>query len=160
MSADIQKVHMLILMQPDIAKAIAFYQKLGLKLVFHIKEKWAEMQLGDIKIGLCPTATVPEWHRTGIVLQVNDIKKTYEALKDEVEFIAEPKEATHGIMVSFKDPAGNLLDLYQPTPEKVTQLVKEAVEQNPEKKPKNGSNNCAKKGSACCKNPSNMVAQG
>ena len=49
------RVNMLILMQPDLEKGVAFYQKnLGLRLIFHIKGKWAEFQFGDIKIGLAP----------------------------------------------------------------------------------------------------------
>lgn len=129
MSAIVQKVNMLILMQPDIAKAITFYQQLGLKLVFHIKDKWAEMQVGDIKIGLCPTAEKPDYlSRTGIVLQVADMQTVYTSLKDSITFLSEPKEAVHGVMVSFQDPGNNVLDLYQPTPEKVVELVKKTVE--------------------------------
>ena len=50
----------------------------------------------------------------------------YKTLKEEgVEFVNEPVEAPHGIMVGFKDPSGNVLDLYQPTPEKMKQFVEE-----------------------------------
>jgi predicted enzyme related to lactoylglutathione lyase len=137
---------MLILMQPDIAKAIAFYQQLGLELVFHIKDKWAEMQIGDIRVGLCPTAQTPEYlYRTGIVLQVSDVHAAYADLKDTVTFLTEPKEATHGVMVSIQDPGNNVLDLYQPTPEKVSELVKNVVEQGE-------AGACGdKKRSGCCK---------
>lgn len=145
---------MLILMQPDIAQAIEFYQKLGLKLIFHIKDKWAEMQLGDIKIGLCPTSAAPEWQQTGIVLQVDDVYQAYASLKDEIEFVVQPKEKTHGIMARFKDPGGNLLDLYQPTPEKVVELVRKTAEQTPDKQ-----DNCAKKGAMCCKKQQKAMAQ-
>lgn len=149
MSAIVQKVHMLILMQPDIAKAIAFYQQLGLTLVFQLRDSWAEMRLGDIKIGLCPTGEVPEYlYRTGIVLEVADLHAAHTALKDVVEFISEPKEATHGIMVSFKDPGNNVLDLYQPTPEKVAELVKKTVEQNATAS--DVQEGCCKKSGSCC----------
>lgn len=159
MSQIVQKVHMLIVMQPDIAKAIAFYQTLGLKLIFHIKDKWAEMQLGDIKLGLCPTSVSSEGTRTGIVLQVADVKKAYNELKDSVEFMSEPKEAVHGIMVSFKDAGGNLLDLYQPTPEKITELVKKTAEQDLDNND-NDVSGCVKKGAQCCKKKINEVALG
>ena len=120
----IEKLHMVIVLQPDLDKAITFYKQLGLPLVFHLKDTWAEFKLGDSKFGLCPTSESQEGTRTGIVLQVADVKKTYEELKDEITFISEPKEAVHGMMASFKDPGGNILDLYQPTPEKVIELVK------------------------------------
>ena len=101
----IKKVGMLIVMETDIAKAVEFYQKLGLKLVFHLKDKWAEMRLGDIKFGLCPASTTQEGH-TGIVLEVEDMDGTFKALQEKgIEFLNEPIEATHGIMVSFKDPS-------------------------------------------------------
>lgn len=151
MSAIVQKVNMLILMQPDIAKAIDFYQQLGLKLVFHIKDKWAEMQLGDIKIGLCPTAEVPDYLcRTGIVLQIADMQAAYAGLKDTITFLSEPKEAIHGIMVSFQDPGNNVLDLYQPTPEKVVELVKKTAEQGEGAGCADASRDgCCKKGGSC-----------
>ena len=147
MSAIVQKVNMLILMQPDIPKAIEFYQNLGLKLVFHIKDKWAEMQLGDIKIGLCPTDEKPDMlYRTGIVLQTADMQAAYTQLKDTVTFLSEPKEAIHGGMVSFQDPGNNVLDLYQPTPEKVIDLVKKTAEQG------EGAGCADTSRAGCCKN--------
>lgn len=151
MNSIVQNVHMLILMQPDIAQAITFYQQLGLKLVFHIKDKWAEMQLGNIKIGLCPTAETPTYLcRTGIVLETSDLHAAYAALKDKIHFLSEPKEATHGIMVSFQDPGMNVLDLYQPTPEKVTELVKNVVEQGEGGGCGDSSRaGCCKKGGSC-----------
>ena len=135
---------MLIVMETDIAKAVEFYQKLGLKLVFHLKDKWAEMRLGDIKFGLCPASTTQEGH-TCIVLEVEDMDGTFKALQEKgIEFLNEPIEATHGIMVSFKDPSGNILDLYQPTPEKVADLVKQTAQ-------KGESDKCCGSKQDCCK---------
>jgi catechol 2,3-dioxygenase-like lactoylglutathione lyase family enzyme len=142
---------MVILMQPNLQAAIDFYSDLGIKLIFHIKERWAEMRLGDVKIGLCPTQQVIDNVRTGIVLEVADLKKVYQELKDRVSFLSEPKEAVHGIMVSFKDPGGNLLDLYQPTPEKVSDLVKKTAESS------KSDDGCGSTGS-CCKMQTNDIA--
>ncbi len=127
-SGPIEKVHMVILMQPDLGAAIEFYKQLGVKLIFHIKGKWAEMKLGEVKIGLCPTEHMMDGHRTGIVLQVAHVQAVYDEYKDTISFLTEPKEAVHGIMVSFKDPGGNILDLYQPTPDKVAELIKKTAE--------------------------------
>ena len=118
------KVGMLILMENDLEKAIEFYQKLGFPLVFHLKEKWAELGIGDIKLGLAPTdQQLPDRH-TGIILEIDDVKKAYDELSQKgVTFIREPHEAVHGIMTSIKDPGGNIMDLYQPTPEKVHEVI-------------------------------------
>lgn len=117
-------------MQPDLDKAVAFYQNMGLQLIFQVKGKWAEFKLGDIKIGLAPIAQELPLHRTGLVLEVKDLKASYEYFKKQgVEFVREPVEALHGYMASFKDPGNAVIDLYQPTPEKVAEFMKHQKEQ-------------------------------
>lgn len=125
----VKKVAMVIIMVPNVEQAVAFYTLFGLRLRFHLKNAWAEFSLGDVKLGICPTSKPLTETRTGIVLEVDDLYATYQALKETVIFLGEPKAALHGIMVSFRDPGGNILDLYQPTPEKVSQLVDEVVNQ-------------------------------
>ncbi len=121
----IQKVAMIILMQPDLNAGIAFYEKLGFKTVFSLPDKWAEMELGSVKIGLCPTSHQPNGpFPTGIVLQVEDLKALYQEHKDRGIFLQEPLEKIHGIMISIQDPGMNVIDLYQPTPEKVQELAR------------------------------------
>jgi catechol 2,3-dioxygenase-like lactoylglutathione lyase family enzyme len=127
--AAVKKVGMIILMQRDLAQAVEFYTSLGLKLKFHLKDKWAEFELGNVKIGLCPTDEDLGLIRTGIVLEVEDLRAFYAANKGVMEFFGEPNEAVHGIMISFKDHSGNVLDLYQPTPEKVRELMKKAAQE-------------------------------
>lgn len=156
-SGPIKSLHMVILMQPNLQAAIDFYTQLGIKLIFHIKERWAEMKLGDVKIGLCPTQKVVDGVRTGIVLEVADLKGVYEELKDSVSFFSEPKEAVHGLMVSFKDPGGNILDLYQPTPEKVADLVKKAAESQDSDNSEGGQSACSSV-DRCCKANKDDVA--
>jgi len=123
------KVGMLILVVPDIEAAVDFYTRLGLPKRFHLKSNWAEFALGDIKLGICPTSQqLPDRH-TGIVLEVADM----EALRKELEergipLLEEPKVAPHGIMASFKDTGNNIIELYQPTPEKVRDLVQKVVD--------------------------------
>jgi len=148
----IKQVSMLILRQPDIAAAVDFYQKLGLKLKFHLKDAWAEMALGPIKIGLCPT-DAPIEYRTGIVFEVEDLRAFYGVFQETGIFIGEPKEAVHGIMVSFKDLGGNIIDLYQPTPERVVELAKNAARQQTEDEccQKNEKNSASSKKQKCCK---------
>lgn len=135
----IKKVEMIILMQHDLDAAVSFYLRFGLSLKFRMKEKWAEFEIQGVKLGLCPTSQDMQGRRSGIVFEVDDVRALYAALKDEVTFIGEPVEALHGVMVSVQDPGGNILDLYQPTPEKVKQLVENVKNED----------GCCKGGSAC-----------
>lgn len=126
----ITNVGMIILLEHDLDAAVDFYKKLGLKLIFHIKESWAEFAIGSVKLGLCPTSQLPQDRLTGVVLEVADIKKMYATFKDTINFKTEPLEKVHGIMVSMQDPGGNIIDLYQPTPDKVQKLVQEVVKKD------------------------------
>ncbi len=121
------KVGMLITIQHNIETAFEFYKNLGLTPKFHIKDRWAEFALDNIKLILCPTDNeLPERH-TGIVLEVKDLNKLYHELSaKQITFVTEPKEAPHGIMASIKDPGNNIIDLYQPTHEKIADIVKKA----------------------------------
>ena len=119
----IKKVGMLILIEPDLNAASLFYERLGLSKQFELEGRWIEFLIGDVKLGLCATSQPPVDHHTGMVLEVDDLKLFYEKMKDEIDFAREPMEATHGIMATIKDPGGNLIDLYQPTPEKVKEAL-------------------------------------
>jgi len=134
------RLSMVIFLQPDIEKALAFYTKLGLIKIFHLPNRWAELRIGDFKVGLCPTSTPVQTVRsTGVVFEIDDVMAFYERHKTEFTFLAEPKHALHGIMVSIQDPGGNLIDLYQPTPERLKMAVEE------------GQSCCSDDQAACCK---------
>ena len=140
------KIGMIIFMAHDLDKVVEFYQKLGFPLKFHMKGKWAEFVVGSVKLGICPTTGEPFDRSTGVVFEVDDLMKTYNQLKVQgVEFVMEPKEAVHGIMVGFKDPSGNISDMYQPTPEKVQEFeMKQASDTE-----KCGSGTCCGASKAC-----------
>jgi predicted enzyme related to lactoylglutathione lyase len=131
------RVGMLILLENDLEKAVEFYKKMGLPVSFHLEGKWAELAIDTIKLGLCPTdQELPDRH-TGVILEVDDIHHTYTAFKDlGIEFIREPFEAIHGIMASMKDPGGNIIDLYQPTPDKVREMVEKIKQEETNKESK------------------------
>ena len=126
----IKRVSMLILMQPDLEAAVNFYESLGLKKKFHLEGKWAEFDLNGTSLGLCPinAKDLPD-RRTGFVLEVEDLKGLHQELIDQVKFVQEPVEALHGIMASFRDPGGNVIDIYQPTPEKVKKHAEKMAKQ-------------------------------
>lgn len=127
-------MNMFILMENDISKAVAFYQDLGLKLNFHSSNRWAEFDIQGVKMGLAQTTQELPERRTGIVLEVDDVQKFYEHHKESgIDFLSEPVEAVHGLILSFRDPGNNILDLYQPTPEKLKAAIKKAAQEAEQK---------------------------
>ncbi len=141
----ITKLGMVILLEHDLEAAVVFYKKIGLKPIFHLKDSWAEFAIGPVKLGLCPTSQKPTDRITGIVLELEDVRNFYETFKDTIQFKSEPQEKVHGIMVSMQDPGGNIVDLYQPTPERVQELVKEVVDRDQ----KTSGSCCAKESCGC-----------
>lgn len=122
-------VYMFIIMEHDLPAAIEFYTQLGFTLKFHLKDQWAEMLADNVKIGLCYVSQELPERRSGLVVQVENIASFYESHKEALPFVGGLKEKVHGIMVGIKDPGGNIIDLYQPTPEKVAELIKKVQEE-------------------------------
>jgi len=148
-------VYMVIIMQEDLQKGVEFYTQLGLKEVFHIPSKWCELEVGGVRIGLCPAPEVPKGHHSGLVFQVEDLNSTYEMLKEKgISFLNEPVTATHGIMVSCADPSGNMFDLYQPTHDKVKKALQESGKMCADECKFDASRGCCKKtprsSNGCC----------
>ncbi len=142
----VQRLGMIILMQSDLQVAKAFYEALGFSTVFHVPDKWVEMTGAGIKIGLCPTAPREGFYQTGLVFEMVDVRSFYEKEVGRDIFLNEPIEKIHGIMVSVKDPSGNIFDLYQPTPEKVAALARNAAQQEESDSQKK----CCGNKEACC----------
>src|SRR5690606_1868663 len=93
------KLGMIIFMKADLAKTVEFYQKLGIKLNFHLPNRWAEFDLGCVKLGLCPIEQSQDNIRTGVVLEVlEDLNALHAKLKEQgVTFVNEPITAPHGV---------------------------------------------------------------
>lgn len=137
---------MIILMEHDLDAAVAFYTNLGLNLKFRMKDTWAEFELKGMKIGLCQSGLQePQPNRTGIVFEVADLNALYEKQKETITFISKPIEAAHGIMTSIQDPGGNIIDVYQPTPEKLKATLAQQQGCNPD------DACCKPQPEACCK---------
>lgn len=154
MAHGVTGVYMVIVMQEDLQKGVEFYTQLGLNVVFHIPGKWCEMEVGGMRVGLCPAGTVEKGRHSGLVFQVEDLAASYESLKAAgVAFLNEPVVATHGIMVSCADPSGNMFDLYQPTHDNVKKTLQEAGKMCGESCKFDASRGCCKKPSGttgCC----------
>lgn len=135
------KLGMVITMHSDLPKSVEFYKMLGLKLNFHMEKQWAEFSLNGVKFGMCPTTEKYDNVRTGLVLEIEeDLMAFYEEFKKKgVTFVNEPQVAPHGVMVGMKDPCGNVLDLYQATPEKVQQFAKDTIAKEAAEKAKSES---------------------
>jgi len=116
---------MIILMQNNLDQAVDFYTKLGFKLGFQLKDQWAEFEAEGVKIGLATTQTELPERRTGIVLGVDDINAWCDQMDELGIACTERVERLHGIMSSVKDPSNNILEVYQATPEKVQEVLKD-----------------------------------
>ena len=119
---------MVVLMVTDIEKAAAFYESLGAQKRCLFPKSWAELTLDGITIALCHTEQDQGQRRTGLVFAVDDLMGFYAQHKGTLTFLEEPVVKLHGIMTSLQDPSGNIVELYQATPEK----VREFMEANPD----------------------------
>ena len=136
----IEKVGMIVLLAHDIDQAVDFYEKLGLKKKFHLKDQWGEMELAGVIIGLCPTSTVQDRY-TGVVFEVSDMHALYKKMQEVGIVCDAPIEKPHGFILTCKDPSGNFIDFYQPTPEKLKDFVKGVVKED---------DSCCSKSDTCC----------
>ena len=139
----VTKVYMIILMQKDLQQGVDFYVQLGLKVIFFIPEKWCELEIDGIKIGLCPSQAPIEAHHSGLVFQVQDLRTLHKTLTEAgIVFLNEPSQATHGLMVSCADPSGNVFDFYQPTHENLKNSLKKESHGCKDGADKNPSKQC------------------
>ena len=105
----------------DWARAIEFYEKtLEMTFAFRSDEMgWAQLDTGECNLALeradpaDPEAAELLGRFVGVSLQVPDIQKTYERLRERgVEFVGPPEEQPWGgVLAHLKDPDGNTLTL-------------------------------------------------
>ena len=114
----------------DVDAAIAFYcGQLGFDEVMHPAPTFAMLSRGDLRLVLSapgggpgggqamPDGTAPEpggWNR--IQLEVSDLDATVAALRDSgAHFRNDVVEGVGGRQILVEDPAGNPIELFQPT---------------------------------------------
>lgn len=116
----------------DIDAAIAFYcGQLGFGVVMHPAPAFAMLERGDLRLVLSapgggpgggqamPDGTLPApggWNR--IQLEVPDLASAVDALRRAgARFRSEPITGVGGKQVIIEDPAGNPIELFEPTRE-------------------------------------------
>jgi catechol 2,3-dioxygenase-like lactoylglutathione lyase family enzyme len=114
----------------DVDTAVAFYRdQLGFEEVMHPAPTFAMLTRGDLRLALSapsgeggggqpmPDGTVPEpggWNR--VMLEVEDLDASVAALRDEgARFRNEIVTGFGGKQILLEDPAGNPIELFQPT---------------------------------------------
>lgn len=117
------RLAMVILMVTDIEKAVAFYESLGAQKRCLFPKSWAELTLDGVTIALCHTEQNQGQRRTGLVFAIDDLMAFHAQQKGILTFLEEPVTKLHGIMTSLQDPSGNIIELYQATPEKVREFM-------------------------------------
>jgi catechol 2,3-dioxygenase-like lactoylglutathione lyase family enzyme len=114
----------------DVDEAIAFYcSLLGFQEVMHPAPAFAMLTRGDLRLALSapgggpgggqamPDGTLPRpggWNR--IMLEVDDLEATIQALRERgARFRNDMVVGVGGKQVLVEDPAGNLIELFEPT---------------------------------------------
>lgn len=112
------KVSHLWLYVKDTRKSIQFYRDtVGLRIVETFPDG-ALLNAGEILIGVhreeVDRRSLPGG--TSIILQTKNIHKDYDLLRQRgVLFLTQIEKKPYGLIASFKDPDGYLLELWQPS---------------------------------------------
>jgi len=116
---NLPRVSMIMLGVRDLEKSVSFYRdRLGIDIRQRIPG-FAFLASGALTIVLSePLAknVSPLVGATEVIFSVNDVRASYEALKDQgVEFSQEPRNVSGPMWAAnFRDPDGHLLTLFGP----------------------------------------------
>ncbi|MAQ56130.1 MAG: glyoxalase [Rhodospirillales bacterium] len=97
-------------------KSVEFYRDcLGLSVSFRDKNKWTQMKAGEVNFSLSSVEEGASGATGAVVIfEVDDIKSYCLKLKESgAEIIEERDMGDHGKSLTFKDPDGNLVQLFQ-----------------------------------------------
>ena len=101
----------------DVDRAATFYREaLGLPMTARF-EDFAFFDTGDAKLALTSELGSGNSDSQGheCVFAVSSVEKAYAALRNQIEFINEPRLVNdRSWAVNFRDPDGHLLSLYGP----------------------------------------------
>jgi predicted enzyme related to lactoylglutathione lyase len=100
----------------DMDRAVAFYRDvLGLKLSFQDGAKWAQMKAGDVNFSLASPEEAAEGAAGAVVIfEVDDLDASKAALEAGGGTVLDTRDmGSHGRALTFRDPDGNLVQLFQ-----------------------------------------------
>ncbi len=114
----VQGISVVWLPVTDVGRAVDFYgQTLGLS-VAQQQDEWAEVEAGDVKIGLNARDEETPGGDGGAVIAFKtqaDLDGAVEQLQTKgIEFAGRISEHPWGRIATFRDPDGNDLQLYEP----------------------------------------------
>ncbi|NBP00603.1 MAG: hypothetical protein EBU90_10845 [Proteobacteria bacterium] len=110
MKPSLLKIHTLVLLQKDLAKAVEFYELLGGYCAFYQENVWAEFEIEQVKLALCPTDQILDRY-SGLVFYIADFKTVSESLLKAGYLLSAPTETINGAVVMVTDPGGNKIEL-------------------------------------------------
>lgn len=101
----------------DMKNTCDFYSDvLGLELQFNDRDQWAQFKVNGVTFALGGEEETPSELTGGAVVtfEVDDLIQTVNQLKENRTEVSEMRDmGSHGITCFFKDPANNLVQLYQ-----------------------------------------------
>jgi predicted enzyme related to lactoylglutathione lyase len=117
----LKRVHSAFYWTKDMDEAVAFYRDvLGLDLTARFGEDWSEFDVGGSRVALHGSrGMAPPNEGATVVFEVDDLDATMRALQGRgVRFEGEVTEVPEsGRFVSLRDPAGNLVQMFEPSSE-------------------------------------------
>lgn len=100
----------------DMERAVGFYRDaLGLDLMFQDGEKWTQFKAGGVNFAMASDDEAPEGAvGATVVFEVDDIAAMTASIREAGgDILGERDMADHGKTLTFRDPDGNLVQLYQ-----------------------------------------------
>ncbi|MBI2760063.1 MAG: VOC family protein [Chloroflexi bacterium] len=100
----------------DMDRAVAFYRDaLGLPIKFQDGAKWAQFDAGGVNFSISsPEEAAGEAAGAVVIFEVDDIDASRTALEQAGASVLDTRDmGSHGRSLTFKDPDGNLVQLFQ-----------------------------------------------
>lgn len=100
----------------DMERAVGFYRDaLGLDLMFQDGEKWTQFKAGGVNFAMTSDDEAPEGAvGATVVFEVDDIATMSASIEGAGgEIFGTRDMGDHGKTLTFRDPDGNLVQLYQ-----------------------------------------------
>lgn len=100
----------------DMERAVGFYRDaLGLNLVFQDGAKWTQFKAGGVNFAMASDEEAPDGAvGATVVFEVDDIAAMSASIASAGgELLGERDMGNHGKTLTFRDPDGNLVQLYQ-----------------------------------------------